>query len=179
MRIFISVELPEEIKNNIAEAVEGLRKIDSGVKWIESRNLHLTLKFLGWIEDKNLEDIVSLGEQAVLGHKSFKVKFEGAGSFPEGKSPRVFWVGISEGGLDLKKIADNLGPEKREFSAHLTIGRVKNKEGVDEVKEKMKGLEKISFGEFFVNKINVMKSTLTPKGPIYETYKSIKLVDIK
>ena len=66
--------------------------------------------------------------------------------------------------------------EEREFSAHLTIGRVKDKKGVDRVKEKMQGAENMSFGEILVDQVNIMKSTLTPKGSIYEIYKSIKLI---
>jgi len=181
MRIFISVELPEEIKNNIAKNTAQLREIESGIKWVDVHNLHVTLKFLGWVEDKNLENLVALSEKAIKGNKSFKVKFVGLGSFPEGKSPRVFWIGISEGGENLKQIADKLQEfrsEEREFSAHLTIGRVKDKKGVDKVKEKMREIENVSFGEILVDQVNIMKSTLTPKGPIYEVYKSIRLDSI-
>ncbi len=184
MRLFIAFDPGDAIKKRIAEEIKKLSAIDSGIKWVEGNNLHLTLKFLGWVEDKNLEKIRSLTEESIKGRGSFKVKFAGMGSFPQEKSPRVFWIGISEGGEKLKQIADKLEDdlsragfrsEDREFSAHLTIGRVKEKKGVDKVKEKMCELEKQTFGEILVANINIMKSTLTQKGPTYEIYHQVHL----
>ena len=126
----------------------------------------------------------ALTEESVKGRGSFKAKFMGLGSFPQEKSPRVFWIGITQGGEELKQIAVNLEnslaragfrSENREFSAHLTIGRVKDKKGVDKVKEKMLALENQAFGEILVDHINIMKSTLTQKGPIYEVYHKVPL----
>lgn len=172
MRAFISVELPEGIKKKIFKATAEMRAIESGVKWVEEQNLHLTLKFLGSIEGRDLLKAVSLAEEAAKGFNGFKIRFEGLGSFPEDSPPRILWVGISEGGENLKRIAESLG--NREFSAHLTIGRVKDK-GVDEVKSKMAGIHGFSFGEMAVDSINIMKSTLTQKGPVYENYRRIVL----
>ncbi len=185
MRTFISVELPDEIKVKIGKSISGLKRIDSGIKWVEDLNLHVTLKFLGWVEDCDLNCLFETVEDAVKGIGSFKMRIEGSGSFPEGSTPRVFWLGITKGGEQLKGIADDLErglskagirSEEREFSAHLTIGRVKGKKGVDKVKEEMEKFKRSDFGEFTVDRINIMKSTPTPKGPVYEVYKSINLI---
>jgi 2'-5' RNA ligase len=184
MRAFISAELPNDLKKMITAATAGLREIESGIKWVEEQNLHLTLKFLGWVEEKDIDKMLRLAEESAKGTGSFKLKLAGMGTFPEGKSPRVIWVGITEGGERLKEIAEKLEnqlsqagfrSEEREFSTHLTLGRVKDKKGVDLVKEKMKESKDQVFGELVVDHINIMKSTLTPKGPIYEIVKEVKL----
>jgi 2'-5' RNA ligase len=182
MRTFIAVNLPDEIKKNVAEATASLKKIDSGIKWVEPENLHLTLKFLGWVEDKRLPEVVEIAGKVIA--SSFKLKLAGVGSFPEGKSPRVLWVDIIEGAAELKPLADRLEKdyssagfraEEREFSPHLTIGRVKEKRGIDKVIEEMGKLKEAVFGECVIDRMDIMKSTLTRKGPVYEVYKSIEL----
>jgi 2'-5' RNA ligase len=182
VRIFISVELPEEIKKKIFKATAEMRAIESGIKWVEEQNLHLTLKFLGWVEDNDLERLKSLTEEAVKGFGAFKIKLEGFGSFPGGKTPRVLWIGITEGAEHLIGIANSLEKslsgfrsEERGFSAHLTIGRVKDKKGVDEVNNKLAQIKDLSFSETVVDDVKIMKSTLTRKGPVYEMYHRIVL----
>lgn len=182
MRTFIAVNLPDEIKKKVAEVTASLKKIDSGIKWVEPQNLHLTLKFLGWVEDKRLPEVVEITGK--VSSPSFKLKLAGMGSFPEGKSPRVLWVDIIEGAAELKALADHLEEdfsaagfraEKREFSPHLTIGRIKDKRGIDQVIEEMQKLAGVSFGECVVSSLEIMKSTLSRKGPTYEVYKSTSL----
>jgi len=184
MRSFISVELPDDLKKTISASTAVLREIESGIKWVEEQNLHLTLKFLGWVEDKDIDKMLRLAEESVKGAGSFRLKLSGTGTFPEGKSPRVVWIGVAEGGERLKEIAEKLEEklskagfrsEEREFSSHLTLGRVKDKKGVDLLIEKIKEGKEQVFGELVVDHINVMKSTLTPKGPIYERIKEVKL----
>jgi 2'-5' RNA ligase len=199
MRLFIAVELPEEVRRKIANLIKELKETGAGVKWVEADNLHITLKFLGWVEDQRLEDLESWVVKAVTKTGGFKAKFEGTGAFPPGKNPRVLWVGINEGGKELKKIADSLEgtlarggyrSEEREFSAHLTLGRVKDKaprqdcdelsrvargEGVDKLIEKIEQHRDASFGEAWIDSIAIMKSTLTPKGPVYDKIKEVKL----
>ena len=192
MRTFISIELPDEVKKNITELVDELKNLNAAVKWVEPKNLHITLKFLGWVEEKNLDNLIELAQKAVEGSKSFKANFRGMGTFPEGKKPRVVWVGTAEGGDELCKIAQGLEKtfskagfrkEEREFKSHITIGRVKEKaprqiryEEIEKLKEKIKGLENEKFGETIVDRIYIMKSTLTKTGPIYEKVKEIMLL---
>lgn len=184
MRVFIAVELPDEIRKNIVELINELKEVGSDVKWLEEKNLHITLKFLGWVEDRKINDVIELTAKAVAGTGSFKAKFEGLGTFPPGKTPRVVWAGVSEGAEKMKKLADSLEEtlsnagyrsEEREFNSHVTIGRVKEKKGVDKLREKLGDYKDPKFGETIVDHINIMKSTLTPKGPIYEKVKEVKI----
>ncbi len=184
MRLFISVELPEDIKKNVAKIITELKKTDAKVKWIEPKNLHITLKFLGWVKDSKIDEIIDLTTKAVAQIKSFKAKFAGIGSFPKGRKPKVVWVGTAEGGDVLCSMAQALEgalakvgyrSEARGFKSHITIGRVKEDKGVNKLIEKIGALKSTDFGEVIVNSINIMKSTLTPKGPIYKILKEIKL----
>lgn len=138
MRTFIAVELPAEVRKNITGLVNELKEVGSGVRWVEEKNLHITLKFLGWVEERKVDNLIELVTGAAAGTGRFKAKFEGLGTFPPGKDPRVIWVGTTEGGERLKELADSLEEnlsqagyrsEGREFSSHVTIGRVKD-EGV-------------------------------------------------
>lgn len=184
MRTFIAVELPDEVRKNIVELINELKDAGAAIKWVEEKNLHITLKFLGWVEDRKVDNVIELASKAAAGTGSFKAKFEGLETFPPGKAPRVVWIGVSEGSDKLVKMAnaleDNFSQagyrsEKREFSSHVTIGRVKEKKGVDKLKEKIESIKEAKFGEVLVDHINIMKSTLTPKGPIYEVIKEVKL----
>lgn len=179
MRLFISVELPDEIKKNIVKLGKDTKSTDESIKWVSAENLHITLKFLGWVEDKNLDKLIKLTSKAVAGKGSFKAQFAGMGTFPQGKSPRVIWVGTVEGGQELCKIAKNLDEtlaqagfksEARDFKSHITVGRVKQK-----LKNKLELTKDQKFGEMIVDRIYIMKSTLTRKGPIYEKFKEVKL----
>ena len=73
MRTFISVELPDEVKKNIAELVNELKDASAGVKWVEAKNLHITLKFLGWVEDRKIDELTDLTTKAVSGTGSARI----------------------------------------------------------------------------------------------------------
>lgn len=172
MRVFISLELPDEVKKNIDKSIAELKKTEAKVKWVKAENLHITLKFLGELKQENFEGITKAAEKAA-GFGSFKIKFQNLGSFPG-----IVWVGTDEEGGDslckLAKVLDQalekigFEKEKREFKAHITVGRIK--------KGKMPKVDKgQNFGEALVDRICIMKSTLTPKGPVYEKLKEVKL----
>ena len=184
MRAFISVELPDDIKEKIVGIVDTLKEAGQGVKWVEKKNLHITLKFLGWVPDEKIDNLKELVREAAKGHKIFNAKFEELGTFPPGKHPRVVWVGTSKGAEELKNIAISLEKslskagyraEEREFTAHITIGRVKEKKKIGELVKAIDSNKNAKFGETVVGEICIMKSTLTPKGPAYEVIEKVKL----
>ncbi len=184
MRTFISVELTDEIRGKIAETIEKLRLTNTPVKWVEEKNLHITMKFLGEVKESEVEKLIAIVEDNVKGISFFNVKYEGMGTFPASTSPRVVWIGTSKGGEELKIIADSLEAslskagfksEEREFTPHITIGRVKERKNIPELLKAIEKVKNSKFGEMLVDHISIMKSTLTPKGPIYEVVKKIKL----
>jgi 2'-5' RNA ligase len=174
MRCFLCIEIKyPEIIAKIIQFQEDLKPINAKIKFVETENLHFTLKFLGEINETLVKDIYSVMKK--IPFSPFPMTLQGVGSFPPSQ-PRVVWVGITEGRNELATITSfldqnlkSLGfkPEKREFTPHLTIGRVKfigDKKSFMSVLEKRKDFQ---FGTMNANSIFLKKSVLTQKGPIY------------
>jgi 2'-5' RNA ligase len=184
MRTFIAVAISSEVRVNIAQIQAEFRKGDPDVKWVEPENLHLTLKFLGEVGEEKLYGVIEKTRLALSEIFNFKVRLSGLGSFPNPSSPRVVWVGVSQGKDELKKLSqrieENLShlgfpKENREFSAHLTIGRVRSPRKRDKLVKKIDELESSDVGEFSVDKVLVMESQLSPKGPTYRIIEEVNL----
>jgi len=184
MRTFISIEIPEEIKNNIEKLINELKLILTPIKWVDKKNLHITLKFLGWVEDEKMEPIEKCITECAKGFKPFTLSFAGMGAFPDLKHARVIWIGTKDGSGNAKEMADcierkaskkGFREEEREFSSHLTIGRIKEKIDAGAVSKFVSEHENSEFGSFNVEYVSIMKSTLRRTGPIYEEVKRIKL----
>ena len=185
MRTFISIEIPEDIKNNIEKAIGELKLILPHIKWVDKKNLHINLKFLGWVVDNKADDMISSVTDLAKGFGSIKINFAGLGVFPNARHPRVIWVGICEGNDRVKELAEKIDArlssegyrkeEEREFSPHLTIGRIKEKIDVEPLSKFMEKNMMTEFGGFTADHISVMKSTLRRSGPIYEEMKQIIL----
>jgi 2'-5' RNA ligase len=186
MRTFIAIELPEEIKKSLSKLQEQLKTTGADVKWVEPKNIHLTLKFLGERDDKKVKGIESLLSEVSSHNNSFKIRINSVGAFPNLNSPRVIWVGIDEGDSETKKIAQELEEkiaklgipkEERAFSSHITIGRKRSAKNLKELSESLKKASegKFDLPVFAVDKITLFKSTLTSQGPIYEPVKIASL----
>jgi len=171
MRLFIAVDLADELREKFNPIISALGRFN--VKTVELKNLHITLKFLGEVSERMLPLIDSKLKE--IEFSPFKIKFNGIGYFPNEKNPRVVWVGVE--GDELKKLADEveqrmkkLGFKKdKDFHPHLTVGRVKRLDKSERGKL-IKEMETFNteWGEMIVDKFKLKKSTLTPKGPIYE-----------
>jgi len=184
MRIFISIELPETIKDNIAGAVNKMRTMLTPVKWVEKKNLHITLKFLGWVEDEKVKGLEDCVAECVKGFGAFELEFSGMGAFPDLKRPRVIWVGTKDGAESSKELADKIDceisekgfrEEEREYTPHLTVGRIKERIDVAPLMDFIAEHERTDFGKFKVDHVSVMKSTLRRTGPIYDEIGRISL----
>ncbi len=187
MRTFIAIELPKEIKDALARLQEKLKSTGADVKWVEPDNIHLTLKFLGEIDEQKLDKIALILENIAKDKSSFHICISSIGAFPRNSSPRVIWVGIDKGDKETKEIAKQLEEkiqkigipkEDRSFSSHITIGRTRSALNLQKLVQELKTLENdlgIKGMEFDATKITLFKSTLTPKGPIYEVLKEADL----
>ncbi len=183
LRIFIAVDIEDPL---IVSKVERLKDlvVSTGVpmKPVETQNLHITLRFIG----ESPYHIVEQVKEALssLSYKKFKIKLEGLGAFPSIIRPRVVWIGIVEGGDILKQIRDdiesklrrlNIRPEKQEFHPHLTIARIKGTRNISLLQKILEEYSDYTIGEMEVSSIRLKKSTLTRRGPIYETIAEVKL----
>lgn len=179
IRSFIAIELPEELKLELANLQVKLRTDKPRVKWVDHNGMHLTLKFLGNIPVNKIDDITRVMTESAANISPFKLTVGNLGVFPNLKRVQVVWVGLG-GDLDgirqlHKSLEDGLSKlgfdaEKRAFSPHLTLARVGN-EASSEDREHFGGL--ISNTNFKtdkiinVNGIVLMKSQLTSRGAIY------------
>ena len=175
MRVFISVEVPEEIREKAARLAEELPK--DAVRPVKPENMHLTLRFVGEIPKDAVDRVKKkLGE---VKFSPFVAKFRGVGVFPSENYVRVVWVGVeSEELLSLaSEVKNAMKGEKGDerFSAHLTIARVKRKIDARGFLEKHRNDE---FGEFEIKSFELMQSKLQPgKPPEYTIIASFPAVE--
>jgi len=202
MRAFVAVNLNEELRRAVAETQDKLRATGAEVKWVKAETLHLTLKFLGWIEDVRLPEVIAALESALAGATAFTLRLEGVGGFPTPTAPRVIWVGVKEGAPELSALAQRveaalepLGFERedafvrrsgttspakadRGFSPHVTIGRSKGPGGRRELAAVMQEESERAFGEMQVTRVELMRSDLRPSGPIYTSQRAFELAGV-
>ena len=171
MRVFIAVDLPENVKDYVYSLHKLIDSKLAYVNWISRENLHVTLKFLGEVDRCTLGMVKE--RMASVKLKPFKLKLTKIGYFPSASSIRAVWVGLepAEQLIDLHQKVDlelmGLFQLEKQFSAHLTIGRVKSVEKKKEFMEKLDSM-KIEPLEFEVNNFKLMKSDLQKGRPIYE-----------
>ena len=181
MRIFVGVGLPDDIKENLKEVVDRLKKIKEA-KPVKIENLHITLKFLGEVEEKEIEIIKERLEECAKNFNSFDVEVKGVGVFPSEKKLRVLWVGALDDGY-LKKLNEKIeesmekfGFEKeKEFVSHITVARFKSIPNLNLIREICEKYNNFSFGKFRVDNFNLYESKLLPDGPIYKVIERFKL----
>ncbi len=184
MRAFIAIEVSDEVRDNLLKAQERIGNKAAKIKFVERENFHVTLKFLGEIDEATAEEVKESLAEIAKKHKKHRVRVKGVGVFPNPSYVRVIWAGI-ENDEGIKAIAADVEREMRrlgfkrekDFVAHITIGRVKFVKDKAELAMALKELANEDFGEFEVNAIELKKSTLTPKGPIYETVARFELVE--
>jgi 2'-5' RNA ligase len=172
LRSFIAIELPETIKKALAEFQQELEKCGADVRWARPENVHLTLKFLGNIEEDKADIIAEKIKGTCKGHSGFKIGILGTGVFPDKRSPRVLWAGIdlNDDIMTLQKgieeVMASLGFERenRRFSPHLTLGRFRSSRGKQAVLDKMDSYRENIFGIMDVDSVLLMRSDLDPGG---------------
>lgn len=188
MRTFVAIDFSAEIREKIGEIINYFKTQtpDYALKWVEPQNLHMTIKFLGEVSEGHLQAIKDVLADNLKGKSAFEIEVTGMGMYPSTQKPRVIWLGI-EGSEPLKDIHKSLDlalqkvsipPDKRGLSPHLTIGRVrKNVETliVQDIGKTLSQFKIDSLGKYTIDKIVLYKSTLTPKGPIYDPLLSIPL----
>ncbi len=180
MRAFIAIELPSEIKKYLSGLQEKLKATGAEVKWVKPLNIHLTLKFLGEIDQDQFLQICETLDRITKESTGYTISLGSLGAFPKITSPRTIWTAIEKGveqtqGLaartevELAKIG--IPKETRPYSSHITIGRTKSPLNRNRLIQELNSLiesPKALPLEFTVTKIILYKSTLTGGGPIYE-----------
>ncbi len=180
VRSFIAIDLPAGVRAELTSLEEKLKaRRHPFVKWVDPESMHLTLKFLGNVAADSMPQIVGAVSGVAPMHSPFKLQVADTGAFPNWQRPQVVWVGVG-GELDrlnslqkgLESVLSPLGfpPESRPFSAHLTLGRLRDRVTPDDRRRFAEFAQTVEFKtslSFEVNAIRLMKSQLTPAGPIY------------
>jgi 2'-5' RNA ligase len=185
MRTFIAIDIGEEVAANIGglqnEICGYLDPKQDGIKWVDPELIHLTLKFLGEVDDDQIAKICTVAERVAAGFDRFSVEVEKVSSF--GRPPRVLWIGMKEGDLMCRLQADidarlaQMGFEidEKKFVPHLTLCRVKDFGVGKELKRIIPGFKGFSAGKINVKSISVYKSELTKTGPQYTLLSNYEL----
>jgi 2'-5' RNA ligase len=179
LRAFIAIEIPEEIKKEIAgQTVELRRVVGRSVRWSATDHIHLTLKFLGEISSSNLDFLTQALKTEAGQHAPFEMTVGGLGAFPNPRRARVIWIGL-DAPAALRRLQHNIEAatarlgypaEGKPFSAHLTIGRVREQISSAEAQSLRNILESTNvgiFGTFAAKFVHLFRSDLQPGGPLY------------
>lgn len=191
IRTFVAIEIPPAAQATLAavqEALQAIRGAREAVKWVRPEIIHITLQFLGDVPAPRLEAVGEAVARACADVPAFPLRLSGAGAYPNTRRPRVLWVGLA-GKLDVlahlqsmvARELTGLGfpPEDREFSPHLTLGRVRrdaDPEAVRALGEAVSGLQIEESEPFLVEAVQVMRSDLYPAGPVYTPLRTASLL---
>ena len=185
VRTFVAVEVDSAVRAQTECRIELLSDSGADVKWVDPKNQHLTLKFLGDVAGGEISRVCEMVQQAAVGVKPFELEIRGAGAFPNAGRPRTLWLGSGQGEeemIDLQgRIDKQLGklsfrPDRRRFHPHLTIGRVRRGgPGLAELAKMLAAEADFAAGTIKVNKVLVFSSQLQRDGPIYEVLATARL----
>ena len=182
MRLFVAVKLTEQLQQVVAEFLGMVSPTSSGVKWIDSRQSHFTLFFLGEQSPNVVAKLSPCLKSIATKNSAFTITIGESGVFPSWKAPRVFWLGLKEGETEMirlanqvtetcKKVADNVKLDKRPFIPHLTLGRVKDSPAIVDFALFKKGVK----GKMSVEEFALIESKLTFQGSIYQVLEKFEL----
>jgi len=175
MRAFIALQISDEMKCELSRIQQELKKVSDGISWTGEDSMHLTLKFLGDINDEQVLEIKEILDGISSVTSPFETSLFKVGAFPDLNRIRVLWVGMDKACAEIEKIAaaleEELGKigffkEDRPFSAHLTLGRVRSAKNKEKLKEIVSSVE-VAPNACLIDHITLYQSTLTPKGPVY------------
>jgi 2'-5' RNA ligase len=173
VRTFVAVLLSDELRSRLAVEIDGLRR-HPGVAWVAAENLHITLKFLGGVDEGRLPTVVAALDAAVT-VGAFDVAVRGLGAFPTPTRPRVIWAGTAPApaftrlaeSVDRALVALGFSPEGRAFTAHVTLGRVREPRRDAALTAALEAAATRAFGSLRVERVSLMRSDPSPRGARY------------
>jgi len=176
VRVFIAVELSDATRKQLQQLQRIFAGTGDRVKWTDVSSLHITLRFLGQVEEEALKGLYDALRPVADAIAPFSVELAGVGAFPQPVAPRVIWVGVQRGRKALEQLAaevngatTSLGyaAEKRAWIPHLTLGRVKSLDEFTLLPGLVQEHHDTDIGTLQVDGFGVIQSRLTRKGPIY------------
>jgi len=178
IRTFVAVEIDSAVRGAAEDLIRDLAQVPVEVKWVEPENLHVTIKFLGDVDSREVHRVCQAVEKAVAGLEPFRFELRGAGAFPSLSRPRTLWLGPGEGAEEMatlaarvEKAVEKLGfrREARRFKAHLTIGRVRRPTpALAQLSDRLREHADFEAGRTHVRQVVVFSSQLDRSGPTYQ-----------
>jgi 2'-5' RNA ligase len=189
IRAFVALALSDELREAVAAGIERLRALGSAVAWVPARNLHVTLHFLGDQSEERLMEAEAALADATAGRARFDVSFHGIGAFPGLERPRILWVGLAHGALEVRALqarvtealaARGFATGERPWHPHLTIGRVHDerrwrREADPPLRGALARAATTTFGTQRVAEVALMRSDLSPAGARYTLRRAVRL----
>ena len=184
MRAFLGIALPRGVQQSLAALQGELATSHADVKWVEPPNLHVTLKFLDEISEAQRRTIEALLARVAGREESFLLGLGAVGAFPSVESPRVIWVGLTEGKERVAHLAERieqessailLRREERPFSAHLTLGRVRSPRGRGALTQRLRAAMWQPPPPWSVSTVTLYQSVLRSDGPRYTVLADVPL----
>jgi 2'-5' RNA ligase len=184
VRVFVALDVPEEVRGALGYVISRLRETGSGARWIRPEGMHITLKFIGETPEATIPPI----RGALAGLRSpspVEMSFRGLGFFPDARRPRVFWAGIEsspnlgEIAASVERALEPLGfpREARPFHPHLTLARLQPGVATDRLREAVKRLGAAEFGAARAAEFYLYQSVLKPSGAEYTRLASFPFVE--
>jgi 2'-5' RNA ligase len=185
LRTFLAVDLGKAIRDRCVVLQETLGRAGVEVKWVEPDNLHVTLLFLGEVDEREVPEVCRVVGEVCATRPPFTVSVETVGCFPNPRRPRVLWVGVGEGMQELVGLHDALEAaleklgcyrrEERQYKPHVTLGRVKGERPADGLAAALARQAGWQGGRIAVSDVLVLSSELTSAGPLYSLLSKARL----
>ena len=176
-RTFIGVDIGDAIRASATALIKELAKTGAAVKWVTPESMHLTLLFLGEVDDRELHAVCKAVKEVAAGEPPFPLRVSGLGAFPTARRPKILWAGIVEGVEPLQRLNAALEErmldlgcyrkEERGYSPHLTLGRVKGDADSFTMAAEIPKRLAWEGGRFAVEEVLVYSSEMDRDGPVY------------
>ncbi|MCH7607047.1 MAG: RNA 2',3'-cyclic phosphodiesterase [Chloroflexi bacterium] len=180
LRLFVSVELPQHVRGALSTSIERLRSsLGDAYRWVRPEAVHLTLRFLGNVEQERVAELAAALEAAVGPLAAFELRLDGTGVFPNARAPSVVWAGLGGESAALVRLVAAVGTatagvgepaESRPYVPHLTLGRVRGRLGTRDAGELAARLRELTYegtAPFRVDGVSLMQSEIGPAGARY------------
>jgi 2'-5' RNA ligase len=183
-RLFTGIPLSAELRQRLAKTAKELAQFSANTAWVGAEKMHITMRFLGEVSEMLIPQIEEAIRQTAQAHPPFPLEVCGLGAFPNPKRVRVLWAGLTIGKPEALALFNTLekelakagfAKETRPFSAHITLGRVRFPKHNVELERKLAESAEIAFGKETAERLVLFKSTLQPRGSIYEELFSAEL----
>lgn len=184
MRLFVALDVPDETRRALGGIIQKFESVCRGARWMRAESIHVTLKFIGHVEETELPAIKECLAKVKLG-APIEIAFGNFGFFPNERRPHVFWLGI-EAGPDLAALAASISSalepigiprEERAFRPHLTLARFKTEKGLPKLREMVAPLAHQGFGNTVASQFHLYESVLNPDGAVHTKLASYRFAE--